>query len=260
MNNNREWRDLACEAMESFPFGVESEEYIHCTLTRAKVDGAGARLISKPEGRYVSLMFAQPSVLDSEAVEELKSLLAGELCRMSRENDVDENAAVLVAGLGNYLVTFDRLGMVACEGIAPDGEKSFVFRAEVEAKSGIKSAEAIRSIAKLVGAGLVIAVDSLVARDAERVQRVIQLADSGISPGSGVGKHQKALDSESVGIPVIAVGAPLASAVEDRLTVCGDLFFASEIIGGIIGGAISRFLEQRKPKSELKTNKKAENS
>lgn len=252
MTEKREWRDLACEAMEGLPFGLEREEYAHCTLTRARVDRDGAKLISKPEGNYVSLMFGEPSALDVEAVKEIETLLFGELVRMSVGSGAEGNAAVLVAGLGNADVTFDRLGAVVCRKIVPDGQRSFVFQSEVESMSGIKSVEAIRSIAELVGAGLVIAVDSLVARDCGRVQRVIQLSDSGISPGSGVGKHQKNLDRESLGVPVIAVGAPLASAFDDRFAVCGDVLLVSEIIGGIIGTAISGFLHRNEPKVEQK--------
>ncbi len=250
MAGEKEWCDLACEATKDLPLGFENEEYVHCTLTRVRVDGAGAKLISKPEGEYVSLIFGEPTGLESEAQSEIRDLLSNEILRMSRENGVADGSAVLVAGLGNSLVTFDRLGPVACEKITPDGERVFVFCAEVEEKSGIKSGEAVKSIAALVGAGLVIAVDSLVARDSHRVQRVIQLSDSGISPGSGVGKHANSLDRATVGVPVIALGAPLASSSGDRLNVCADLLLASELLGEIIGGAVADFLNKFKPKSE----------
>ena len=144
-----------------------------------------------------------------------------------------EEGPVLVVGLGNAAMTPDAVGPLALDSILvtrhlisvmPRHFSGFrpvaVFRAGVLGTTGVESAEAVRGLAEQVQPALIIAVDALAARRTERVCTTVQLSDSGIVPGSGVGNHRAALNRETLGIPVLAIGVPT---VVDAATLAADL-------------------------------------
>ena len=108
--------------------------------------------------------------------------------------------------------------------LAPSQFGSFrpvaALAAGVLGNTGMESAELVRAVADKVKPAAVIAIDALAARKVERLCATVQVCDTGISPGSGVGNHRFALDRESLGIPVLAVGVPT---VVDGATLCADL-------------------------------------
>lgn len=242
--------DLACEcgAAGGLRLEGETEEHIHCTVSRANINNEESRLISKPAGRYVSLFFGNVCELDPEALGEISELLARELAQMSEKLSGAEKPKVLVVGLGNRDIVFDSLGARVCQRLSPDGEHLFVFETGVLGDSGIESQRMVKSLAACVGADLVIAVDSLVARSETRVGCVIQLADSGISPASGVGRHSGEISRATAGVPVIAVGLPSALFAGDELSRGGYLavpetaLLISENAAELIADGIKRFI------------------
>jgi len=92
--------------------------------------------------------------------------------------------------------------------------------AEVLGNTGVESGEVVKSVCKSIRPACVIAVDALASRSMERLCRTVQISDAGIAPGSGVGNHRFALNKDSLGVPVIAVGVPT---VVDAATLCADL-------------------------------------
>jgi spore protease len=140
---------------------------------------------------------------------------------------------VLVVGLGNRAMTPDAVGPLAADSVLvtrhlisamPKHFSGFrpvaVFRAGVLGTTGVESAEAVRGLAAEVQPALIIAIDALASRRCGRVCRTVQLSDTGIIPGSGVGNHRWALDRETLGVPVIAIGVPT---VVDSATLAADL-------------------------------------
>ena len=150
-----------------------------------------------------------------------------------------DSGQVLVVGLGNRAMTPDAVGPLAADSVLitrhlisamPKHFSGFrpvaVFRSGVLGTTGVESAEAVRGLVAEVQPALVIAVDALASRRTERVCAALQLSDSGIVPGSGVGNHRAALNRDTLGVPVIAVGVPT---VVDAATLAADLLEAAGI-------------------------------
>ena len=155
--------------------------------------------------------------------------------------------AVLVAGLGNRAMTPDAVGPLAVEHLLvtrhlisalPNCFGSFravsAVTPGVLGQSGVESAEAVAALVRELQPAAVIAVDALAARRTERLCTTVQLSDTGIAPGSGVGNHRHPLNRETLGVPVIAIGVPT---VIDGATLAADLL---ESAGEEAGEALLR--------------------
>ena len=192
---------------------------------------AGEGAIGKPKGTYVTVELS--SVLRREkgsfdgAVQCIADYLRGMLKLPNR-------LPVLVAGLGNREVTPDAIGPLTADHIlvtrpmvAAVPETFGEFRPVsatvpgVLGTTGVESAETVRALVERIGAAAVIAVDALAARDTGRLCSTLQISNTGISPGSGIGNRRNALDQKTIGCPVIALGVPT---VTDAATMASDLF------------------------------------
>ncbi len=235
--------DLAIEAREIYrETAVKKEEEapgIICetdgdddiVITRVQITSEeGERALGKKMGRYITLEIPRLKQNDPELQIKATEALCHELRRMIGE---DEDRITLVAGLGNSKITPDSLGpkvisslMVTRhlfsnlpEGVGEGLSPVCALAPGVLGLTGIETGEIIRGVAERVSPQLVIAVDSLASRRMDRVSTTIQIADTGISPGSGVGNRRQTLDEESLGVPVIAVGVPM---VVDAATIAND--------------------------------------
>ena len=178
-----------------------------------------AEEVGKPEGRYVTIdlrpYFRREEGFFARAVgclaSELRTLLPG----------VGEDWPVLVAGLGNRGMTADAVGPLALESLLvtrhmvrslPRQFRGFTpvsaLAPGVLAATGMEALELLRGAVQATGCAAVIAVDALAARSRERLCATVQLGDTGLIPGSGVGNHRKAIDKTTLGVPVVAVGVP----------------------------------------------------
>ena len=193
----------------------------------------GAQELGKPKGKYITMEIPAFSH-DSE-------LLDGRLTAMTESIRTllpDEDGPVLVAGLGNEDVTPDALGPRTAHGIFATrhidralasalgfGELRDVCAITfgVLGQTGMETAETIRGIVNTIHPAAVITVDALAARSLQRLGKTVQLTDTGITPGSGVGNSRARLDKETLGVPVIAIGVPT---VVDAVTLVRD--FTSE--------------------------------
>jgi len=202
--------------------GIGVEEYCseECRVTRVTVETPEAgREIGKPPGRYITI--EAPGLLKRSrpVQEEVAEVFAREFASLV---DLGENDEVFVAGLGNWEATPDSLGPRVVgqllitrhlRGHVPpelsDGLRSVAAVAPgVMGLTGIETGETILAITHRIKPDLVVCIDALAARSAERILTTIQLADTGIHPGSGVGNRRVAIDRENLGIPVVAVGVP----------------------------------------------------
>lgn len=163
-------------------------------------------------------------------------------------------STVLVACLGNARITPDSLGAHTARALevtrhvrllddvtfaGMDCGALCLVQPGVLGDTGVDSAELVRAVAKEVGAGLVIAVDALVARSISHLGAAVQICDRGLRPGSGVGNRRAAIDEESVGCPVISVGIPT---VTDSATLISDALSQAGIcgIGDELGDYVTR--------------------
>ena len=227
--------DLALEAVADKPLSekdvtLRSEQLGGVRLTYLHIRSAhGAAELQKPEGRYVTMELPPLSDSDRE-LEEYAALLGRELARM-----LPPEGTVLVVGLGNEAITPDAIGpqtarlVLATRHIEgefaratglQDLRPTAVFASGVRGKTGVESAEAVRGICSEVRPVAVVAVDALASKSVERLGCTVQLSDGGIAPGSGVGNECRALNSATLGIPVIAMEVPT---VVDALTLVADI-------------------------------------
>ena len=199
-----------CEKIASLPLSWENEDYVFCGVSRVDISNEVSDLTGRPAGRYVSISFGELDKLPDEGMDEIIGVSAGELGMLVRhavgEREVKK---ILVAGLGNGGITHDSLGARVCARLAP-AEGLAVFAVGVEARSGVETARVVKSLSECFGAELVIAVDSLAATGEERVGRVIQLFDGGLTPGSGAGAKNTEINRDFLGVPIVSVGIPTA--------------------------------------------------
>ena len=236
--------DLALEEKERFESdhvevqGVTVEETYdeerEIRITKVKIETEkGARKMGKPVGTYITMEAPNMAVPDEEYHREISEELAKyiqELIKIQKEDYV-----VLVVGLGNRQVTPDALGPHVADNLAITrhivkeygkyamGEETVRMTSAivpgVMAQTGMETLEIVRGIVKETEPDLVIAVDALAARNSKRLNRTIQIADTGINPGSGVGNHRNGISEDTVGVPVIAIGVPT---VVDAATIVND--------------------------------------
>ena len=234
--------DLALESRERM--GAEKEELrgVTCeeiydekrnvTITKVTIETEnGAKSIGKPIGTYVTLE-APDMVLPEEGPHrEISEVLAEQLKLLLKE----WGESVLVVGLGNREVTPDALGpnvignlYITRHILREYGQYAFPEKKVasisgivpgVMAQTGMETLEIVKGIIQETKPQLVVAVDALAARSVKRLGRTIQLSDTGINPGSGVGNHRKGLNEETLGVPVIAIGVPT---VVDAATIVYD--------------------------------------
>lgn len=188
-----------------------------------------AQQIGKPEGIYYTVQTGDfrnaPQAFEQE-VEQIADVL---------RTLIPENSPVLAAGLGNRAVTPDAVGPLVTEQLLvtrhllENGVEGFENLRPVAAVSpgvlgqtGIESALYIRKLAELAEDGCVIVVDALAAAAPERLLRTVQITDSGIAPGSGVGNHRAALTRETLGRRVIAIGVPTVAALSNLVPLPED--------------------------------------
>ena len=213
------WTDLAMEARGSVPVSdVQLKSGIERTVVRIE-DAQTARELGRPQGTYVTLSCPQTMTIELS----MREALSLELAQAIRQMLPEHARTVLVTGLGNRSVTPDALGPRTVERVLVTRHMDGCLPDDVSARmasvcaaapgvlgvTGLETAEVLRGMAEHVHPDAVIAVDALAARSSARICSTIQIADTGISPGSGVGNHQKALTRETLGAPVIAVGVPM---------------------------------------------------
>lgn len=236
--------DLALEARESIEEakrevrGVEVDERYdeetEVKVTRVVIQTKNAaRDLGKPMGTYITLEAPAMLEADEDYHREISEILAEQL-RMVIPNSEKEQS-VLVVGLGNREVTADALGpnvvdnLFVTRHVILEYGKAAYNRTKmnlvssivpgVMAATGMETAEIVKGVVEQTKPDVVIVIDALAARSTKRLNRTVQITNTGIHPGSGVGNHRSALTRESLGVPVIAIGVPT---VVDAATIVND--------------------------------------
>ncbi|MDR4435783.1 GPR endopeptidase [Bacillus tequilensis] len=193
----------------------------------------GAELSGKKEGRYLTLEAQGIRENDSEMQEKVSAVFAEEFSAFLESLKISKDASCLIVGLGNWNVTPDALGPMAVENLlvtrhlfklqpenVQEGYRPVsAFAPGVMGITGIETSDIIKGVIEQSKPDFVIAIDALAARAVERVNTTIQISDTGIHPGSGVGNKRKDLSKDTLGVPVIAIGVPT---VVDAVTIASD--------------------------------------
>ncbi|MBO5342407.1 MAG: GPR endopeptidase [Lachnospiraceae bacterium] len=235
--------DLALESAESMQGpkqemnGVTMTEEYHArtdvTITTVIIESKNAsKRLGKPGGTYITLEAPSMHEEDEEYHREISKELADCICKLLPRKDGE--LSVLVVGLGNRGVTADSLGPLVIDNLhitrhvlleygtaAYEGSTNMIsgIVPGVMAKTGMESMEIVRGVADNTNPDVILVVDALAARSTKRLNRTIQITNTGIHPGSGVGNHRSTLNEESLGCPVIAIGIPT---VVDAATIVND--------------------------------------
>ncbi len=242
MDNNIR-TDLALEVRESFPKddveikGVElTEDFNEKDNIRVSTviikDEKGAKAMQKPIGTYITIEAPDINQSDESYNKPVSEEIAKHLNKLAGNLDQEE---VLVVGLGNREVTPDALGPQVVDNLFVTRHLIKEYGSEfkerhhlgnvsaispgVMAQTGMETVEIIKGIIDETKPKLLIVIDALASRSVSRLNTTIQLTDTGISPGSGVGNNRKAFNEESLGTKVIALGVPT---VVDAATIVAD--------------------------------------
>lgn len=250
--------DLAVELRENLSYEpkgvlVESDtKDAGLEVTRVRVlDERGERELGKPKGNYITVELANiadqtPAMREAFAKtigEELSSLAGDAL-----------SGTILVIGLGNRAVTPDALGPKTCEDVfitrhikalipeAIDERAATVcaLAPGVLGVTGLETGEVVKSVVKSVHPSLVVAVDALASRKTGRIGSSVQISDTGISPGSGLGTKRQALNEKTLGAKVLALGVPMVT-------------YASTIAADLVESALGQELEEQEMEKMVST-------
>ena len=210
---------------------VEENDDLGVTVTLVKIiNDTGAQAMGKPVGNYITL--------ESDAMKENDPLTHGEIIKLlarklGQLHRLPKDATILVIGLGNRYVTPDALGPQVCDKLLVTRHLGDATPTDLHGKlravcaiapgvmgiTGIETAEIVKGIAHRVRPNLIIAIDALAARRTSRINSTIQMCDTGINPGAGMGNKRTPINEKSMGIPVIGIGVPT---VVDAATLVND--------------------------------------
>lgn len=213
--------DLVLDTIENNNIDIEPEinDYDGIKVTKVVIDGNNKSLFNKKEGTYITIEF--DDVTDTDNRNRVMEVFSSELKSLLNSMNIKEDDSSMVVGLGNISSTPDSLGPKVINNILVT-RHLFVLGEEVKdgirevsgiapgvmANTGIETTDSILSIAKKIDPSFVLVVDALSASSIDRINRSIQITDTGIHPGSGVGNARKEISMETLGIPVVAIGVP----------------------------------------------------
>lgn len=219
-------------------------------ITRLEVKNKnGEDKIKKPIGHYVTVDAGPIWQLSKEQRGKLIEILADEITSLSDKmkkkypiTSSDRSCeCILIVGLGNRLITADSIGPLCVDEINVTrhlriAEPQLFSEAElgelaaispgVVGQTGIETAELVKCATETISPSMIVVIDALAARNPDRLANTIQLCDTGISPGSGIGNIRRAINYESLGIPVIAIGVPT---IVDSSTLVIDALERAEV-------------------------------
>lgn len=224
--------DLAIDIVEKNKFeGVKTniENYGNIKVTNVYVEDIGSKKIGKKTGNYITIEFKD--LTDYNNAEKIKEVFSNKLRELLKKLSISEDSSCLIIGLGNDKSTPDALGPLTINNILVTNhlfmyanvEKGFrrvsAISPGVMGQTGIETSDIINSIIKSIDVDFIIVVDSLASKSVERVNKTIQMTDTGIHPGSGIGNKRKEISKQTIGIEVISIGVPT---VVDAVTIVSD--------------------------------------
>lgn len=196
------------------------ESFDNARVTTVTImDPAAEQIMGKPVGTYITIESAGIRKPDKFVHQELAQVVAQQLQKLI---NLPEQATALVVGLGNWNATPDAVGPMvvdhifvtrhlfqyAPQAVGPGLRPVCALSPGVMGTTGIETAEIIKGAVEKIRPDIVIAVDALAASSVERISTTIQIANTGINPGSGVGNQRMAINQQTMGCPVIAIGVP----------------------------------------------------
>ncbi len=222
--------DLVMELVDENNEDMVVEKLDDITITTVNVKKETSSKIGKKEGIYVTISF--DDITNFETREKVGKALEMEIAKIIKRLNIKEDYECLVIGLGNVKSTPDALGPLVIQNTLvtrhlfilntniKDGmRKVSAISPGVMGTTGIETSDIIKAIVDKIKPDFVITIDSLAALSIDRVNKTIQMTDTGIHPGSGIGNHRKEISKDTINVPVIAIGVPT---VVESATIVND--------------------------------------
>jgi spore protease len=212
---------------------IKEKDVDDIKISLVEVTKQGEEQLGKKAGRYLTVEVQGIRQQNTETQQKVEEIFAREFAHFLEGAGIKKTDSCLVVGLGNWNVTPDALGPMVCENLlvtrhlfqlqpenVQEGYRSVsALSPGVMGLTGIETSDIIFGVVEKSKPDFVIAIDALASRSIERVNSTIQISDTGIHPGSGVGNKRKELSKETLGIPVIAIGVPT---VVDAVSITSD--------------------------------------
>ncbi|QGM29819.1 GPR endopeptidase [Bacillus sp. N3536] len=217
-------------------------------ITSIEVNEEGEKQIGKKQGKYITLTDLTLSPHDEKSFENMARTFIDYLRDMHKEFSLTEESKILIIGLGNATVTPDAIGPKAIEYLQNSSltnnekVKVVMYAPGVTGQTGFETSDFVSAISEAFKPDLILVMDALAARNSERLCKTIQITNTGIHPGSGVGNQRKEISKEVYGIPVTAIGVPMV--------VDGPVLYA-DAVEQVIHHVAARVEEKGKPSSAL---------
>lgn len=210
--------DLAIESIKDFKdIKLNEQVFEDIKVTKTFIDEKSSKLINKKVGNYITIEFND--ITDFDNKEKVKKIFSIKLKELLDNLNIKEHDSCLIVGLGNSKSTPDSLGPLTIDNILVTAHlfmfenvegfrKVYAINPGVMGETGIETSDIILSIANKIKPDFLIIVDSLASASIDRVNKTIQMTDTGIHPGSGIGNSRKEISNDILNIPVIAIGVP----------------------------------------------------
>lgn len=230
LNNYQIRTDLAIESIgNNKKINQNVEDYDNVKVTNVFLDKDSSKLINKKEGTYITIEF--DDITDSDNYDKVKDVFTKKISSFLNTIGIKEDDTCLIIGLGNSKSTPDSLGPLTVDdiivtshlfklGVVSEGFRCVsAISPGVTGQTGIETSDLIKSIVNTSNPSFLIVIDALASSSVERVNKTIQITNTGIHPGSGVGNSRKEISFETIHKPVVAIGVPT---VVDAVTIVSD--------------------------------------
>ncbi len=214
--------------------GVEQKKksYGKITVEETTINDEASNILGKPQGIYKTISFED--ITDKDNYKQVEDIFIKTFKNMLKEENIKDTDTALIIGLGNKKSTPDALGpktldnilvtkhLFALGSVEKGYRETSIFLPGVTGSTGIETSNLIKAVTDTVKPDFVIVIDALSASNISRVNKTIQMSNTGITPGSGVGNHRMKIDKETLNIPVFALGVPT---IVDAVTIATDTIF-----------------------------------
>ena len=224
---------------------IEDRNTGRVKITDVLVNAEGEKQIGKKEGQYITLSVPTLTLDDPDGFERLEKELLVSFNKMHEAMSWNEDDKILIIGLGNRTITPDAIGPYLIDhlhSLDVIDEKFVMYAPGVTGQTGYETGDFVAALAERLQPKLIIVVDALATRASDRLCKTIQLTNTGIHPGSGVGNQRKEISYEMLGIPVTAIGIP---------TVVDAPVLIADAVEFMLRSLAARVAERSKPSSKL---------
>lgn len=229
--------------------GIIFEEFYEkrVKVTKVSVDKNAEEKIGKKEGQYFTLSVPTMHVDDLDGFAQLEESFIKYLDEIHKDIQITEDSKVLVVGLGNKTITPDAIGPYAIDAMQTEqldhpSEHFIMYSPGVTGQTGYETSEFVQALAEKIKPTLIIVIDALATRATARLCKTVQITNTGIHPGSGVGNQRAEVSKEVLGIPVTAIGIP---------TVVDANVILADAIDRVFRSMAAKIEEKSKPSSKL---------